>query len=99
MAGDPAHPPLWLALLHHMKRPFVRLSAIVAFAAIVAMAPVSSHAQEAIPTNVSHFNLANGLEVVVIPDHRTPVITHMLWYRVGAADQTAGKTGLAHFLE
>ena len=49
--------------------------------------------------NVSHFTLANGLEVVVIPDRRTPVVTHMLWYRVGAADETAGKTGLAHFLE
>ena len=49
--------------------------------------------------SVSHFTLTNGLEVVVIPDHRTPVITHMLWYRVGAADETAGKTGLAHFLE
>src|SRR5438477_1658991 len=49
--------------------------------------------------NVSHFTLANGLEVVVIPDHRTPVVTHMLWYRVGSADETAGKTGLAHFLE
>ena len=49
--------------------------------------------------NVSHFTLANGLDVVVIPDRRTPVVTHMLWYRVGAADETAGKTGLAHFLE
>jgi zinc protease len=49
--------------------------------------------------NIAHFTLANGLEVVVIPDHRTPVVTHMLWYRVGAADETPGKTGLAHFLE
>src|SRR5262245_62009644 len=48
--------------------------------------------------DVSHFTLANGLEVVVIPDHRTPVITHMVWYRVGAADETPGKTGRAHFL-
>src|SRR5712672_3369096 len=49
--------------------------------------------------DVSHFTLGNGLEVVVIPDHRTPVVTHMVWYRVGAADETSGKTGLAHFLE
>jgi zinc protease len=48
---------------------------------------------------VTHFALANGLEVVVIPDHRAPVITHMLWYKVGSADETAGKSGLAHFLE
>jgi zinc protease len=45
------------------------------------------------------FRLANGMEVLVIPDHRAPVVTHMVWYRVGAADETPGKTGLAHFLE
>ncbi|MFA6264778.1 MAG: pitrilysin family protein [Pseudolabrys sp.] len=48
---------------------------------------------------VSNFKLANGLELVVIPDHRAPVVTHMIWYKVGAADETAGKSGLAHFLE
>ncbi len=48
---------------------------------------------------VSEFKLANGLEVVVIPDRRTPVVTHMLWYRIGSADETPGKSGLAHFLE
>src|SRR6202041_2605395 len=45
------------------------------------------------------FTLGNGLQVVVIPDHRTPVVTHMIWYKVGSADETAGKSGLAHFLE
>src|SRR6185437_1674784 len=45
------------------------------------------------------FKLANGLELVVIPDHRTPVVTHMIWYKVGAADETPGKSGIAHFLE
>src|ERR1700735_3457078 len=49
--------------------------------------------------DISHFTLGNGLEVVVIPDHRTPVVTHMVWYKVGSADETAGKSGLAHFLE
>ena len=49
--------------------------------------------------DVSHFTLGNGLEVVVIPDHRTPVVTHMVWYKVGSADETAGESGLAHFLE
>ena len=45
------------------------------------------------------FSLENGLQVVVIPDHRTPVVTHMVWYRVGSADEPPGKTGVAHFLE
>jgi zinc protease len=45
------------------------------------------------------FTLGNGLKVVVIPDHRTPVVTQMIWYKVGSADETPGKSGLAHFLE
>jgi len=49
--------------------------------------------------DVTHFTLGNGLEVVVVPDHRAPVVTHMIWYKVGAADETPGKSGLAHFLE
>jgi zinc protease len=48
---------------------------------------------------ISHFTLSNGLEVVVIPDRRAPVVTHMVWYKVGSADETPGKSGLAHFLE
>jgi len=53
---------------------------------------------QAAPT-ITDFKLDNGLEVVVIPDHRAPVVTHMIWYKVGAADETPGKSGLAHFLE
>lgn len=45
------------------------------------------------------FMLDNGMQVVVLPDHRAPVVTHMVWYRVGAADEPPGKSGLAHFLE
>jgi len=48
---------------------------------------------------VVRFALSNGLEVVVIPDRRTPVVTHMIWYRVGSADEEQGKSGIAHFLE
>jgi zinc protease len=48
---------------------------------------------------IAHFTLGNGLQVVVVPDHRAPVVTHMIWYKVGAADETPGKSGLAHFLE
>lgn len=48
---------------------------------------------------VSTFTLGNGLEVVVIEDHRAPVAVQMLWYRTGAADEPWGKSGIAHFLE
>jgi len=49
--------------------------------------------------NVREFRLANGLALVAIPDHRAPVVTHMVWYRNGAADDPPGKSGIAHFLE
>ena len=48
---------------------------------------------------VTGFTLDNGLEVVVIEDHRAPVVVQMVWYRVGAADEPVGKSGIAHFLE
>src|SRR5580704_13087363 len=66
---------------------------IVALATLAPVAPA-----QAAPT-VTDFKLDNGIEVVVIPDHRAPVVTHMIWYKVGAADETPGKSGLAHFLE
>lgn len=47
----------------------------------------------------SQFTLDNGLQVVVVEDHRAPVVVHMLWYKVGAADEAPGKSGIAHFLE
>jgi zinc protease len=50
-------------------------------------------------TRPTTFTLNNGLNVIVIPDHRTPVVTQMIWYKVGSADETPGKSGLAHFLE
>ena len=49
--------------------------------------------------DIRHGRLANGLEIVVIPDHRAPVVTHMVWYRNGSADDPSGKSGIAHFLE
>lgn len=48
---------------------------------------------------ISSFKLANGLQVVVIPDHRAPVVTHMVWYKAGSADEPKGKSGIAHYLE
>ena len=48
---------------------------------------------------VVDFRLDNGMTVVVIPDHRAPVVTHMVWYRNGSADDPPGKSGIAHFLE
>lgn len=49
--------------------------------------------------DISSFTLENGLKVVVIPDHRAPVVTQMIWYHVGSADEAPGQSGIAHFLE
>ena len=53
----------------------------------------------ALAEKVSDFTLPNGMEVVVIEDHRAPVVVHMVWYRVGAADEPMGHSGIAHFFE
>jgi zinc protease len=45
------------------------------------------------------FTLENGLQVVVISNHRAPIVSHMMWYRVGSADDPPGSSGIAHFLE
>jgi len=48
---------------------------------------------------ISSFSLDNGMDVLVIEDHRAPVVVQMVWYRAGAADEPAGVSGVAHFLE
>src|ERR1700694_3140774 len=77
----------------------LRLSAL----ALLVVAPLTSqraHAQSTLTSAPpATFTLGNGLQVVVIADHRTPVVTQMIWYKVGSADETPGKSGLAHFLE
>ncbi|WBU56853.1 M16 family metallopeptidase [Paracoccus sediminicola] len=51
------------------------------------------------PEDVGYFTLDNGMEAVVIEDHRAPVVVQMVWYKIGSADEEPGKTGLAHYLE
>ena len=48
---------------------------------------------------VSSYTLDNGMQVLVIEDHRAPVVVHMVWYKIGAADESPGHSGIAHFLE
>ena len=73
--------------------------AAVAIAGTATLAASRSVDAVAAGPEITHFKLKNGLEVVVIPDRRAPVITHMIWYNVGSADEDAGKSGIAHFLE
>ncbi|TGQ41281.1 pitrilysin family protein [Mesorhizobium sp. M00.F.Ca.ET.216.01.1.1] len=64
--------------------------------ALVTTAPVLAATDDG---HVADFLLDNGMEVVVIPDHRAPIVTHMVWYKIGNADEPPGKSGIAHFFE
>jgi zinc protease len=75
------------------------IGSLVVIVALAASAASTSLSAETAGPNVAHFTLANGLEVVVVPDHRVPVLTHMIWYKVGSADEPPGTSGIAHFLE
>lgn len=65
----------------------------------LALVLAASPALAEMPDGISHFTLENGLEAVVIEDHRAPVVVQMLWYRIGSADEAPGKSGIAHYLE
>lgn len=71
------------------------LSLIMAFFSVI-----SANANEGDPKpEITEYTLDNGLRLVVIPDRRAPVVTHMAWYDVGSADDPQGHSGLAHFFE
>ncbi|MFP7672109.1 M16 family metallopeptidase [Marivita sp. S0852] len=65
-------------------------------ACLLAAAPLRA---QSIEDQVSTFQLENGMDIVVIEDHRAPAVVHMLWYRAGSADEKPGVSGVAHFLE
>ncbi|WP_170755992.1 M16 family metallopeptidase [Ruegeria lacuscaerulensis] len=70
--------------------------ALALSAALIAATPVlAEDGQETVTT----FTLDNGMDVVVVEDHRAPVVQHMVWYRAGSADEPIGSSGVAHFLE
>ncbi|HPF24541.1 MAG TPA: pitrilysin family protein [Hyphomonas sp.] len=80
-----------------MKRTLTGGLAALAVFALPAIADTAAEPAEAWAPTL--FNLDNGMQVVVIPDHRAPVVTHMVWYKVGAVDEAPGKSGIAHLFE
>jgi zinc protease len=74
-------------------------AAALSVSALLLLSIMAATAALALNIDVKTFTLSNGLQVVVIPDHRAPVVTHMVWYKVGAADEPQGQAGIAHFLE
>lgn len=79
-----------------MRRPTIR-PALMLSSALVLGTTFSAMAE--MPEDVTHFTLPNGLEAVVIQDDRAPVVVQMVWYKIGAADEVPGKSGIAHYLE
>ena len=79
-------------------RPVVAMSMAAILVLVVSLSTALAQAPKQSST-ITDFTLDNGLQVVVIPDHRAPVVTHMIWYRIGSADEPAGKSGIAHFFE
>src|ERR1051326_67630 len=67
--------------------------------ALIAAAFLGSASAPAQESKAFQFALQTGMQVLVVPDHRAPVVTQMLWYRVGAVDDPPGIGGLAHFFE
>ena len=79
------------------RRPADGFSGLLLSAALTAGFSQAALAQA--PAPVEQFQLANGLTVIVKPDHRAPTVAHMLWVRVGAMDEVDGTSGVAHVLE
>ena len=79
-------------------RPVVAMSMAAILVLVVSLSTALAQAPKQSST-ITDFTLDNGLQVVVIPDHRAPVVTHMIWYKIGSADEPAGKSGIAHFFE
>ena len=57
--------------------------------------PVSEQSDEA----VQSFTLSNGMQVLVIENHRAPVVVSQVWYKIGASYEHDGITGVSHVLE
>lgn len=76
----------------------MRVLQIGALLLVAVLAGWHSQARAAV-FNPETFTLSNGMQVVVITNRRAPIVAHMVWYRVGAADESEGKSGIAHFFE
>jgi zinc protease len=75
------------------------LGGLVAGAGLAAAAPARATLLTVARRPAETFVLANGLQVVVLPSHRAPIVTQVVVYKVGSADEVFGHTGIAHFLE
>jgi predicted Zn-dependent peptidase len=83
-----------------------RLRSFVSLAVLVAaslLQPASAGAADPDAAKITlatrSTRLANGLQVVLHEDHRTPIVAVNIWYHVGSKDEVAGRHGFAHLFE
>ncbi len=94
------HPPtIGHRAERHGERPGLLPGGLALLLAVLLLLIAVSGVARAATGDVTRFKLKNGLELVVVENHRAPVVVHMVWYRVGAADETPGKSGIAHLFE
>src|SRR6188474_3851287 len=74
-------------------------AAVVAAAALLAVDPGASAAVRPPRLNYTMTTLANGLQVVFLEDHSTPIVHAEVWYHVGSKNEKPGRTGFAHLFE
>lgn len=82
-----------------ISAPPCRFAVAVMATLLLLLAPPAVQAEGRHTVKPVEFHLDNGLQVVLIADHRAPVVTHSIWYKVGATDDPPHSHGLAHFLE
>src|SRR4051812_10759785 len=83
--------------LRNTRQRLLTHSVRCALASLLVVAAAAGTAEAA--TKTSHFVLDNGMEVVVVPNHRVPIVHQTLFYKVGASEDPADYPGVAHFLE
>ena len=83
--------PLMLVFRRHV------LAIILLFTSVVAGSAQPQNQSNTLAIETAR--LANGMEIIIVPDHRSQVMTHMVWFRVGSIDDPKGKSGIAHFFE
>jgi zinc protease len=72
----------------------------LAFAAALLVLTPATHAAVRPPKlDYTTTTLANGMKVVFLEDHSTPIVHLQMWYHVGSKNERAGRTGFAHFFE
>ncbi len=73
--------------------------AILALAGLLAVEPLALAANRPNKLDYTMTTLPNGLQVVFLEDHSTPIVTAEVWYHVGSKNEKPGRTGFAHLFE